>query len=263
MSVDDWYGNRAHRHDRDPGYDPVNDDVRDPFEFGAVQEIRFPAREQRPSASGMTGRAQPSSTGLGVPARRKGSGKRRGKSPEPVLDARKQKRWKVFANEWFARNPQGKAQLCRDEAQAAGLGYVTLRMASEQRLRAAQSKRRRPVDPARRVMRSPDRIVADIASVDPDTSLEEYQQALLAAGHPFHDRAAIAGIFQRLTGRKRRHNPRRPSPTKRIVPAVTSRAVRQPMPQRVLRSAVEVTDSRRCPSCEVVPDPVTGSCRCG
>ncbi|BDT87393.1 hypothetical protein FMUAM8_31570 [Nocardia cyriacigeorgica] len=47
VSVGGWYANRAFRHDRDPGFDPANDEVRDPFEFGAVQDLRLPESEHR------------------------------------------------------------------------------------------------------------------------------------------------------------------------------------------------------------------------
>ncbi len=129
MSVNNWYSNRAHRSDEDPRYDPENDDPRDPFEFGAVREIRSPAGGRR-RGGGHAARSTPRAAA--TPARRAGGGSaaRQVKNPRVTPPSKARKQWEEFAKTWFSRNPTGSARACRDAARAAGLLHVTNRWRS-------------------------------------------------------------------------------------------------------------------------------------
>lgn len=261
VSVGDWYANRAHRHDRDPGFDPVNDDVRDPFEFGAVQETRGSGdmRRARGFASGGT-----RSGTSGIAGKRR-STEARARATSKKLTVEQRRRWESFAKNWFAMNEGGPARKCWDAAQAAGLVYVTEAMAAEQRAWATRTWRPRPVDPARRARSSPEAVVADIVRINPVASLGTYQQALLDAGHPLLDKAAIEAIFRQLAARDRGFAEKPQSTpvsatkirrSKRSTKAKTAYV-------RSLKSTVVVAEQDRCPSCDVVPDKISGACRCG
>lgn len=209
MSINDWYGNRAHRYYEDPRYDPENDDPRDPLEFGAVREIRSPVPEQRRNS----GRATQIGPGAAKAATRKSvtdSTTRQAKDPGGALPAGEWKRWEVFARTWFSRNPAGSARACRDAALAAGLPYVTKRMASAQ-LRIAQTQPKGPVPPAK-------------------------------------PRRQAEKPSAQTAGRVKRNKSRRSQPRS------TADVTRKP---------TVVPEEDRCQSCDMVPNRMTGACRCG
>lgn len=263
VSVGDWYANRAHRHDRDPGFDPVNDDVRDPFEFGAVQEQEIRASEDQGRARGSAGGGSGSGTS-GLTGKRRSTGAS-GRGTARRLTVQQRKRWESFAKNWYAMNEGGAARKCWDAAQAAELVYVTKAMAAEQRAWSSRTWRQRPVDPARRARSSPEAVVADIVRINPVASLGTYQQALLDAGHPLMDKDAIEATFRQLAARDRGVAEKSQSPQ---VSAPTSRRSKRSTKSktayaRSLRSTVVVAEQDRCPSCDVVPDRISGVCRCG
>ncbi len=264
VSVGGWYANRAFRHDRDPGFDPANDEVRDPFEFGAVQDLRLPEREhgrgEKASPRKKSGSGRTSTSRAG---KRSKMGRR--SKPEKPLTARQQNRWIAFSRAWYAKNPDGPAVACRDAAHAAGLSYVTKSMVAEQRRRIAQAKLRRRADRAGQPRRSAEAVVAEVVRRNPAAMLSAYQQALLDAGHQPHDRAAIEAIFRRLAVMQRRRAAKTPEPPATEPSSRYGRPTARPqaVAASVPRSAVVINEKDRCPSCEVVPDTVTGTCRCG
>lgn len=209
MSVNNWYSNRAHRNDEDPRYDPENDDPRDPFEFGAIREIRSPAGERR-RGGGRVARGTPRAAVTPAPKVGGIPTARQVKNPGVSLPPKARKQWEEFAMKWFSRNPTGSARACRDAALAAGFLYVTRQMAAEQ-LHAAQARRKQPSAPvtARRQAEKARRLIAD---------------------------------------RSKRTKSRRSRPN----------AVREAFPRATVVQAED-----RCPSCDMVPDRMTGACRCG
>ncbi len=182
---------------------------RDPFEFGAVREIRSPAGERR-RGGGHAARSTPRAAA--TPARKAGGGSaaRPVKNPGVTPPSKARKQWEEFAKTWFSRNPTGSARSCRDAARAAGLLHVTKQMAVEQ-LHAAHARRKQPAAPAtaRRLAEKARRLTAD---------------------------------------RSKRSKSRRSRPN--AVPETFPRA-----------TVVRAED--RCPSCDMVPDRMTGACRCG
>ena len=83
-SINDWYMDREYASDRDPMYDPVNDDSRDPFAFGEDPRTRTldHGRPTKKAPSRAETQNQP-------PARRKGQQQPKGKrrQPKKVLPA--------------------------------------------------------------------------------------------------------------------------------------------------------------------------------
>ncbi len=259
VSVGGWYANRAFRHDRDPGFDPANDEVRDPFEFGAVQDLRLPESEHRRGGKASTRKKSGSGrTSTSRAGKRSKMGRR--SKPEKPLTARQQNRWIAFSRAWYAKNPDGPAVACRDAAHTAGLSYVTKSMAAEQRRRIAQAKLRRRAERAGQPRRPAEAVVAEVVRRNPAASHSTYQRALLDAGHPPHDRAAIEAIFLRLAVRMGS----KAKPPKQPVKRVSTRRDRPSAREQVApRSTVVISEQDRCRACEVVPDAVTGTCRCG
>jgi hypothetical protein len=186
--VRNWYANRAHRGDQDPRFDPANDDPRDPFEFGAVQEQRA----------------------TGEP--RRGSRAKRRRAAVKGRNAR------ATQNGDQQVSPPAKVP-CGDERRTAV-----------------------------------EAIVLSVLRDDPEPTFGQYQRAVRAAGYGELDRAEVRAVFQRIAAKRRARQ--MPANVQKGRPARVARL-------RAADNTVRVVAAERCPSCDVVPDRLSGACRCG
>src|SRR4051812_15558627 len=85
--------NREHKSDRDSKFDPVNDDLRDPFVFG--EDPRSRVLSGRPSTA-----------------------RKRKRSMDPAIVG--------VVQQWRARNPQGTAAQCREYLHSKGWESVPM-----------------------------------------------------------------------------------------------------------------------------------------
>ncbi|MFC6010814.1 hypothetical protein [Nocardia lasii] len=144
------------------------------------------------------------------------------------------------------------------------------------RLIAQKSKSARPVQRSDRVTRGAeqptgvrgrdhvptahsteiDRIVVAVLREDPEAATKDYQRALRAAGFGEVGQREITAVFQRI--RQRRAEQSKPGAARADG---SKRRLRKGFAPSARARTVEAAD--RCPSCDVVPDRLSGSCRCG
>ncbi|MEU8894838.1 hypothetical protein [Nocardia sp. NPDC048505] len=276
-SIDDWYQNRAHRGDLDPRYDFASDDRPDRLQFGELPQREWMVRPEKRGP-----RKQPVATA----AKRKPSA-RKTKAHRRTRAERARPPWELFVRSWLHKHPNAGNSQCRAAAQRAGfpidkkaVASVRRALAAERAAKPTQGRDRGPqrLDEQARIARQIEQnraaarlqrqqaaaVVAEERATEQRLAfirdwLARHPSALDSACHEAAHRSGLHAVTMNMIARVRRGMDLQPQAGKT---AAVGKARRNRARPALAGPTSPPETGTRCPACDMVPDAVTGHCRC-
>lgn len=262
--IDDWYKNHEHVNDRDPSYDPVNDDVRDPWVVGEdprSQDLGAHEPRRRRQQRGTAKQAVEAKRGASAKKPRS-TGLNRGKTKQAGASAahpRERRLPSIHAHPgmvdaarfWKGENPDGSAEACLSDLIRQGWPRVRIADVRSALKEAPRFKIQKVVKEAK-----------PVAAPPPESTRRPRSSV---------NGSAVVGALDVAIRQWFQENPNRPykqcqDALRELGHGVVSRqrireVMNPPVPIRWGSSMSHVPMREGCPACGIVPGR-NGECRC-